>query len=71
MGCTTDEKVHPSETCARYVQWGTFWRVVCTMFKINSVSANTAGIRVLMDNIDIGWGSFFYDVPYCSQLCLT
>jgi len=54
-----NDKVPPAERRAVYVHWGTYWRVVCTMFEITFVNANTPGIRVLMDNIDLAWSSFF------------
>jgi len=59
MEYMTNQKIPLPERRAIYLHWGTFWRCVCTIFEITFVNANTAGIRVLMDNIDIGWSSFF------------
>jgi len=42
-----------------YVHWGTMSRLICTMFEVTFVNANTPAIRALMDHVDLAWGAFF------------
>jgi len=65
-----DETISKATRKDVYKHWGTLPRILCTMFEITFVSANTPSIRALMDGIDVGWGTFFMIYRLCINFVL-